>query len=302
MIERFTGPNGGATLSDAMLQQRIVQHDDAIARKFIGLGTLNEYQAGNVLMEQAAADEAVFFILAGEVNVEVNGRTVGIRTATETVGEIAAVDPTAPRSATVRAAGEVVTLRVGSADFIKIADEHPKVWRATARVIADRLRQRHRFHRPPNAKPILFVGSSVEGLEIAKHIQLGMKHDPVEVRIWSNGVFGPSSVTVDKLLAQVDQCDFAAFVFGPDDRVASRDEKYEAPRDNVIFEMGMFLARLGLDRTYMVKEQRTDLKIPSDLLGIAPLTYVADAKTKIDVTLGPVCTELAKKLRELGSI
>lgn len=302
MIERFTGPNGGATLKDAILQQRVVQHDDAVARKFIGVGTLGEHQAGDVVIEQASADEFVFFILAGEANVEVNGRTIGTRKPMETVGEMAAVDATAARSATIRAAAETVTLRVGSADFIKIADEHPNVWHATARVIADRLRQRHRFHRPPNAKPILFVGSSVEGLEVAKHLQLGMKDEQVEVRIWTDGVFGPSSVTVDKLLAQVDECDFAVFVFGPDDQVASRAEKYQAPRDNVIFEMGMFLARLGLDRTYMVKEQKTDLKIPSDLLGIAPVTYVADGKAKLEVVLGPVCTEIAKKVRELGSL
>jgi hypothetical protein len=39
MIERFTSPSGAATLKDAMMQQRVIQHDDAVAQKFIDVGT-----------------------------------------------------------------------------------------------------------------------------------------------------------------------------------------------------------------------------------------------------------------------
>jgi CRP/FNR family cyclic AMP-dependent transcriptional regulator len=302
MIERFTGPGGAANLKDAMLQQRIVQHDEVVADKLIAAGTPGEHQPGDAILQQGAADDAVFFILTGEANVEVNGRTVAVRTATETVGEMVAVDQTAPRSATIVANVESVTLSVPSADFIRIANEHPKVWRATARVVGDRLRQRHRFHRAPNPKPILFIGSSVEGLQVAKHIQLGLQRSNVEVRIWTNGVFGPGGVTVDDLITQVEEADFSAFVFGPDDKVASRDEQYQAPRDNVVFEMGMFISKLGRDRTYIVKDSKSDLKIPSDLLGITPIVYVADPKGKPEVVFGPVCTTLEKQVRELGSI
>ncbi len=302
MIERFTNPTGAAALKDAMLEQRLVQHDEVLAARFVTVGTLAEHQPGDVLIEQGRGDDAVFFILAGEVGVEVNGRAVAVRKATDTVGEMSAADPTAARSATVRAAVVTVSLRVPSNEFVAIANEHPKTWRALARVIGSRLRDRQRFHRPPNPRPVLFIGSSVEGLSIARHIQIGLKHEPVEVRLWTDGVFGPSGVTVDKLMEQVAEADFAAFVFGPDDQVASREENYQAPRDNVVLELGMFLSQLGRERTYMVMEHKSDLKIPTDLLGISPITYVANKNAKIEVLLGPVCTELAKRARELGAM
>jgi CRP/FNR family transcriptional regulator, cyclic AMP receptor protein len=302
MIERFTGPAGAMALKDALLQQRLVQHDDAVADRLVTAGELVEHQPGGVLIEQGHADDVIFFILAGEVEVEVNGRPVATRKTHDTVGEMSAADPTAPRSATVRAIVVTVSLKVSAVDFVSIANDHSKSWRALARLIAARLRERHRFHRPPNTRPVLFVGSSVEGLPVAKHIQLGLKHEPVEVRIWTDGVFGPSGVTVDKLLEQVAEADFAAFVFGPDDRVASRSESYEAPRDNVVLELGMFLSHLGRERTYMVMEHKADLKIPTDLLGIAPITYVSAKDTKLEVTLATVCTELAKRVREQGAM
>lgn len=302
MIERFTGPNGSTALKETMLHQRLVQHDEAVAGRLIAVGTLAEHQPGEWIIEQSAADDSVFFIVAGEARIEVNGRAVALRRATESIGEMAAADPAAPRSASVRAVIETVTLRVPSGDFVAIASEHPKVWRATARILGERLRERQRFHRTPNLRPILFIGSSVEGLTVARHIQLGLKHEPVEARIWTDGVFGPSGVTIDKLVEQVEEADFAVFVFGPDDRVASRDEEYQAPRDNVVLELGMFLSHLGRERTLILSEHKADLKIPSDLLGISPITYVADPKAKMEAVLGPACTELAKRIREMGAV
>lgn len=302
MIERFTGPDGPAAQKDAMLQQQIVQHDAAVADRLIAAGTLGEHQSGEKIIEQGKADESVFFVLSGEVTIAVNGRAVAVRTARETVGEMAAVDPAAPRSATVTAKLETVTLSVPRGEFIKIANEHPQVWRAIARVIADRLRERQRFHRPPNSRPIMFIGSSVEGLPIAKHIQLGLQRVNVEVRLWTNGVFGPGGVTIDDLLRQTEEADFAVFVFGPDDKVASREETYQAPRDNVVLEMGMFISKLGRGRTYLVKDSKSEIKIPSDLLGITPIIYLADPKSKLEVVLGPVCTTLENQVRGLGSV
>lgn len=302
MIDRFTGSAGAANLREAMLQQRIVEHSATLAEKLIAVGTLFEFQPGEVILKQEGEDQFLFHILAGEAEIVVNERAIGRRGTTEIIGEMSAIDASAPRSATARALVQTVCLRIGSLDFISIADQTPSVWRAVARTLGERLRQRRRFHRAPNPKPILFIGSSVEGLSIAKYIQLGMKHASVEVRVWTDGVFGPSAVTVDKLLEQVEQADFAAFVFGPDDKIASRDEEHMAPRDNVIFEIGMFISQLGRERTYIVKEQKAEIKIPSDLLGIAPITYVADSRSKPDVTLGPVCTVLNDQISKLGSL
>ncbi len=57
-------------------------------------------------------------------------------------------------------------------------------------------------------------------------------------------------------------------VLSPDDITTSRKLKSLAPRDNVIFELGLFMGSLGRERCYMVRQDNSQLKIPSDLLGI----------------------------------
>lgn len=86
-------------------------------------------------------------------------------------------------------------------------------------------------------------------------------------------MFGPSRIPLEDLIRQTREADFALFVFGPDDKIASRYQEHAAPRDNVIFEMGLFLGRLGRDRVFMVKDHDVDLKIPTDLVGLRPITY-----------------------------
>jgi CRP/FNR family cyclic AMP-dependent transcriptional regulator len=194
----------------------------------------------------------------------------------------------------------VCALKLTESRFHEIATAFPKIWRSIAVVVAERLRQRARFHRPPNERPIVFIGSSVEGLAIAKEIQLGLKHSSLVARLWTNGVFGSGGISIDALLAQVDVSDFALFVFGPDDKITSRDEKYLGPRDNVVFELGLFMGRLDRERTYIVKENCTDIKIPSDLLGITPLTYVCKPGADLTTAISTVCTEVEAAVARLG--
>jgi predicted nucleotide-binding protein len=181
-----------------------------------------------------------------------------------------------------------------------VAEDHTQVWRVVAQVVADRLRQRSALLNIPNTKPLLFLGCSTESLEIAREIQLGLKHDNVEAMVWTDGVFGPSGVAVDALLNTVNESDFAVFVFSPDDKVVSRDDEYNAPRDNTVFELGLFMGKLERSRTFIVKEQSADVKVPTDLLGITPLTYVYRGGGHLAAAIAPVCTELRKVINNLG--
>ena len=302
MKERFLGPDGSANLVNALLEQRLVQHNVDVAKALAQKGEIVEFPQGETLIVQGAGDDSALFILFGDANVFVNNREVATRGPRDCVGEMSVIDPAAPRSATLKAKTAVVALRVASAAFQAVGDAHPSLWRAAARVVSERLRQRERFHRPENHPPIMFVGSSVEGLAVAREVQAQMKHDKVAVRVWTGGVFGPSGVPVDDLLQQVSEADFALFVFGPDDKVASRDKEYDAPRDNVIFEMGLFMGHLGRRRTFMLKEQKSELKIPSDLLGITPITYVCRAGCGLADQIGPACNDLRKVISDLGAL
>src|SRR4051812_8139664 len=301
-MTKFEGSNGRRNLIQALLPQRLVEHKPSTAEFLADHGVVQAFNGGDTIIAQGAGDNDAFFILSGEADVFVNNRKVATRGTTESVGEMAVVDPAAPRAATVKARGAVLMLRVPAEALEQAADAAPLMWRALAHVLANRLAETERFQRPANAQPILFIGSSAEGLELAREVQEQLKHDRVVVRPWTTGVFGPGGVSADDLVKQADVADFALFVFGPDDQVASRDDVQRAPRDNVVFEMGLFMGRLGRSRTLIMKEHRTDLKIPTDLLGIGPITYVARPGTSIAEQLGPACNVLRKAMRELGAL
>lgn len=86
----------------------------------------------------------------------------------------------------------------------------------------------------------------------------------------------------------------------PDDRVVSRDAELHAPRDNVILELGMLMGSVGRGRTYFVVPRGIDVKIPSDMFGMSPLTYVPATGRDLAARIAPVCTALRAKLGELG--
>lgn len=300
MIERFEGTVGRRHILEALRNQTLVEHNDALAEKLNDVGVLVEYEAGASIVTQGASDNDVYFILAGETEVVINGRQVATRKAQNAVGEMTLLDSSSTRSATLRAVTEIVALKVSEPDFQDVAEAFPRLWKTVATVLNERLRQRGESLNSPNRLPMLFIGCSTESLAIAREIQVGMKHDVVEVVIWADDIFGPSSVPVDALLEAVRTSDFAAFLFGPDDKVVSRDKEYNAPRDNSVFELGLFMGQLDRSRTFIIKEQKADIKIPTDLLGITPIDYVDHGGPHLAATIGPVCTGLRKVVSKLG--
>lgn len=300
MKKRFEGTDGQRHLIAALQSCPLVEHSEALASRLADVGQVVSFDAGDVIMTQGADDNDVFFILVGQAEVMVNGRHVAIREARDTIGEMALLSPTEPRSATVTARTEVVALKISEPDFHQVAQEHTQVWRVVAQIVAERLRQRSALLNIPNTKPLLFLGCSTESLEIAQEIQLGLKHVNVEAVVWTDGVFGPSGVAIDALLNTVNESDFAVFVFSPDDKVVSRDNEYNAPRDNTVFELGLFMGKLERSRTFIVKEQSADVKVPTDLLGITPLTYIYRGSGNLAAAVAPVCTELRKVINRLG--
>lgn len=299
--DRFEGPDGRRRLIDAIRSQRLVEHDEALATALVDAGDLVEIDVQTQFINQGDADNDAYFIIDGEAEVFVNSRSVAKRTAHDSVGEMALIDPSVRRSASIVALTTVTALKISESTFKAITKDNAAVWQALAMVVADRLRQRNQFHRAPNDIPVLFIGSSVEGLPVAREIQLGLKHERIRVRPWNMpGVFGPGGISIDVLIKEVELSDFAAFVFGPDDQVFSREEDYEAPRDNVIFELGLFMGQLDRNRSFIVKDQHADVKIPTDLLGVTPITYVAKPGEDLSAPVGTICTELLKVIKSVG--
>jgi predicted nucleotide-binding protein len=300
LIERFQGEDGARRLREALAASDLIAGDPVIADAVASVGVLRVLQGSDVLIKQGGSDNDLFIILSGETAVLVHGREVARRAVGDHVGEMALIDPSAKRSATVFAMSECVVLGISEPAFSKLAERYPVLWRRFAKQIADRLRQRGALVHPKREKPELFIGSSTESLELARAIQTGLKYDPVVVRIWTDGVFGASSYTLDSLESQLDASDFGALVLSPDDLVFSEGSGSHAPRDNVILELGMFIGRLGRKRTYLVQATGVDLKLPSDVDGVTPLTYVPGKAGDLAASIGPVCSELRELIAKHG--
>ena len=90
----------------------------------------------------------------------------------------------------------------------------------------------------PTKRPCVFIGSSTEGLEIARAIQVNLDQ-ACELTIWGQGIFGLGGGTLENLVEKLDDFDFAIFVLTPDDLVTSRGRRQESPRDNVLLELGL---------------------------------------------------------------
>jgi CRP/FNR family transcriptional regulator, cyclic AMP receptor protein len=68
----------------------------------------------------------------------------------------------------------------------------------------------------------------------------------------------------------------------------------------VIFELGLFLGVLDRPRVFLIREHASDVKVPSDLLGITQVTYVLKKGGDLTTALGPVCNELRKAIAAQG--
>lgn len=114
-------------------------------------------------------------------------------------------------------------------------------------------------------KARIFIGSSKEGLEIAKYIKsrLGSKY---ECYLWTDEIFKFNESFLYTLLKEASLFDFGILVATKDDFSTIRDKSFDTPRDNVIFEFGLFLGRLGPSRAFVIQENGA--KLPTDLLGI----------------------------------
>ena len=239
-------------LINALKNQALVAGDQPIALRFAKQAVTQSLRKGYNLIRQGAADNDIFFILSGSCSIAVNDREIAVRKAGEHVGEMALLDTTALRSASVCTTEASVVARVSEKAFTRIADKHPEVWRRTASILANRLRERSKFHSVPRSQAAIFIGSSAEGLRVAEHINRYLMRLPFVPRLWSQGVFECSKTTIEDLMRINKEVDFAVLVLTGDDVTKSRGKKRASPRDNVIFELGLFMGALRRERTYIV--------------------------------------------------
>ena len=300
MLGRFHGPGGRPLLIEALRTQSIIGDDVVLAELIAESVEVENFEPGAVVLQESGIDNDLCFVLAGVVSVRVLGREIAVRTAGQHVGDMVLVDPSQVRSATVVADRGVVIARLSERAFSALAESHPRLWRNVARELAHRLRQRNRFVEPVNSRPGLFVGCSAESIPIADIIREEFKCDPVEITMWTEGVFAPSAFPIESLEQVLRTVDFAALVLSPDDTVISRGATTHAPRDNIIFELGLFMGVLGHSRTFLIYPRGIEVKIPTDLAGITPLTYSLELEGDEPKLMSAVCSQMRTTILAAG--
>jgi predicted nucleotide-binding protein with TIR-like domain len=135
-------------------------------------------------------------------------------------------------------------------------------------------------------KPRIFLGSSGKQEKLLQALTRGLE-DVAQVQPWTTS-FNPGITTLERLLELTREVDFAAFVFAHDDwttqspQVLPAPESGQAsPRDNVVFEAGLFGGTLGMRRTFILHANGS--KLPSDLLGLTCVRYEATTPTAVRV-------------------
>ena len=137
--------------------------------------------------------------------------------------------------------------------------------------------------------PRAFIGSSSEGLPVAKQLQLMLTDDLATV-IWNQGtVFSLAQTTIESLERAVLDYDYGIFVVTPDDRLEFRGTSRDIARDNVVFELGLFVGKLTRHRTVVV--QAEGVSLPSDLSGLTTARYDPHEKD-LTKALGPATQQI----------
>ena len=151
-------------------------------------------------------------------------------------------------------------------------------------------------------KPKVFVGSSVEGIDYARAIQEEFEYD-ADIVIWYQGVFDLNKSNLENLYQKREDFDFAIFVFTPDDSVLLRGENKVTVRDNILFELGLFIGSIGLSRCFYIYPRNiSDLHLPTDLLGITAPTYDPEKIQNNDIrhAIGAACNQIRRVIKKEG--
>lgn len=139
----FKGAEGRQRLIGELLKQSILREDGEAAAAVAEKCTLAEYSARSVIFREGDASHYMLLILGGRVSIVVHGREVAQRASGQHVGEMALIDPNAPRSASIIALEDTMTASISEPDFTEIANRDPKLWRLLALELAEVIRSQN---------------------------------------------------------------------------------------------------------------------------------------------------------------
>ncbi|MBL8293680.1 MAG: nucleotide-binding protein [Bryobacterales bacterium] len=128
----------------------------------------------------------------------------------------------------------------------------------------------------------MFLAYSSKARATANDILKFLASRGVSVRDWEID-FSPGATILDELLEASRRCLGAIMLLTKDDEFLG-EESFAAPRDNVIFEMGLFMEAKGRERVLVIREHGA--KMPADIGGgiyvsLSNRSYISPIQTKL---------------------
>lgn len=299
MKERFEGEENRDFLIQNLSMQKVIAGNRDLASDLVDAIKLLDVSKNQAVIEQDDLSTDVYFILTGSFDIEINGRRIKRIHEGQCFGEMAALSPQ-PRSATVTAVEPSVVAVISGPDLVSLGKKYPDLYLSIARDLSKRLLERNALIAAKRTKAKVFIISSMEAIAIARNVEAALKHDDVTVRLWTNGVFKVANYTLEDLENELNQADFAVAIAHPDDKVEFRDEDWPAPRDNVVFELGYFMGRLGRKRAILMEPQGQKVKLPSDLAGITTIRYALPKDYDLVASMKPAVEKLLAHVLDWG--
>jgi hypothetical protein len=141
-------------------------------------------------------------------------------------------------------------------------------------------------------KPTIFIASSGKSKIIAEAVKSNFDQE-ADVYVWTENIFRVNEGTLETLMNRASYYDFFIAIFSADDKATIQNKKVDVTRDNVIFEFGLFLGRIGLDRTFFVLEEGVELF--SDWKGITTTQFTRSEN--LASSLGASCISIKEKMQ-----
>lgn len=141
-------------------------------------------------------------------------------------------------------------------------------------------------------KKRIFIGSSTEELDLAiaaKSILEFEKDFEVTIwneEVWEKAVFRLNNNYLNDLIRATLQFDFGILIGTQDDKVEVRGTEELQPRDNILFELGLFIGRLGLNNCAFLIDKKINLL--SDIKGISLAHFERDSLESFTKAIGQI--------------
>jgi len=153
-------------------------------------------------------------------------------------------------------------------------------------------------------KPKLFIGCSSKRLPIARALGR-LLAGSVDVAVWEDAPeFAIGESILDGLIKVGKAYDFAILIFGQDDVTMMGGVEIPTVRDNVIFELGLFMGHMGKGRAFWLNASGARAAyLSSDLAGIIHLEFQEPDTTDpaaLTASLAAACVRIQQQVGALG--